>query len=82
MKTDSNKVGLEIRPASYEGKTLEGLSYSESRGFEHLVYEKYGGKNNKKLLNKIKPLDVDNPKVKIKASKYIDDALNFLKKVF
>lgn len=80
-KADSLKNGLDIRPAEFEGKTLTGLSHSEARGLEHLVFESHGGFNNKNLLNKIKPLDIDNPKVAKKAIGYIEDALNFIKKL-
>ncbi|WP_162178048.1 hypothetical protein, partial [Ruminiclostridium cellobioparum] len=80
-KADSNKNGLRIRAAEFEGKTLKGLSHSEARGLEHLVFESHGGFNNKNLLNKIKPLDINNPKVTKKVTNYIDDAWNFIKKL-
>lgn len=80
-RADDNKKGLKIREAEFEGKTLKGLSHSEARGIEHLVFENHGGFNNKNLLNKIKPLDINNPKVAKKASSYIDDALKFIKKL-
>ena len=80
-KADPSKNGLRIQVAEFEGKTLTGLSHSEARGLEHLVFESYGGINNKNLLNKIRPLNVDNPKVAKKASEYIKDAWNFIKKL-
>ena len=80
-KADPLKNGLRIQVAEFEGKTLTGLSHSEARGLEHLVFESYGGFNNKNLLNKIRPLDLDNPKVAKKATEYIKDAWKFIKKL-
>jgi hypothetical protein len=57
---DPLKNGLEIQAVSYEGKILENLPYSEARGLEQIMFDKYGGLsvvNGKKvLLNKINPV--------------------------
>jgi hypothetical protein len=80
-KADINKKGLGIQVAKFEGELLENVTHAQARGLEHLVFESHGGFRNKKLLNKIRPLDLNNPKVAKKASSYIDEAWDFLKKI-
>jgi hypothetical protein len=80
--TDPRKNNLAIRKATLEGTLLENLDYKEARGLEYKVFEKYerlyGGYNNAKFLNKIKPLNIS----KAKSAEYIEAAIKFLNKVF
>jgi hypothetical protein len=71
---DTEKLGLEIRPARYKGVELVNLNYGEGRIFEHLMYEGYI-KKGLTLLNRIKPMAVN------KVEKYMGYALEWLRKV-
>jgi hypothetical protein len=80
QRSDIDKKNLHIKEASLNGKPLIGLNYSESRGLEQMVYENHKNNGNK-LLNKIRPLDIDNPKKAGKVKKYLEAGLKFIGKV-
>ncbi|MFC5702315.1 GIY-YIG nuclease family protein [Cohnella faecalis] len=79
-KSDPNKKGLETRIAEQDGKRLTGLTYSEGRGLESVVYEKRI-KQEGKLLNRIKPIDLSElgkeTKKGMKAAEYLKKLRNF-----
>jgi hypothetical protein len=74
------KYGLNIRVATHNGKELQGLLHSEARGLEHLVYQKWIDAG-VVLLNKIRALNLENPKIAIKVATYLERAALFLNKV-
>ncbi|MFC6549102.1 RHS repeat-associated core domain-containing protein [Cohnella cellulosilytica] len=81
QRSDPNKKNLRIKYASTEdGRALKGLMYEQARGLEQMIYEQHI-KNGNKLLNKIRPLDIGNPKRADKVKKYLEAARKFIGKV-
>jgi hypothetical protein len=80
-KADKLKNGLEIQIADFKGKSLTGLSYAEARGLEHMVYKSYID-DGAKLLNRIRPLNVEAKGIKALTVKGYQDAAEAFLKVF
>ena len=76
---DSAKMDLRIRVATFEDVKTADLTYSQARGLEQLVFQKHID-DGAELLNKIKPMNVDEIAKSSKLQKYLDDALEFIKK--
>ena len=76
---DSAKRNLNIRSAMYEGIETVDLTYSQARGLEQLVFQKHIDEG-AELLNKIKPMNVNKIVKSSKLQKYLNDAMEFIKK--
>ena len=75
---------MDIRVASLDGKALENLDYKQVRGLEHKMFEYRGGVSSiksGKLLNKIRPLNLESKKFANKVDEYLSAALKFLNKI-